>query len=125
MAGGIGTSIAFLILTGISAVASAGMSPWVVAAGLLLFGLTAGYGFPAQLNIMVDYFPVIRGTAGALQFFGRFIGTTIAPILGGALTDSFGLPSGFGLTTAFLTLGALVAYFTVANPSPALEVIPE
>jgi len=125
MAGGIGTSIAFLILTGISVIASSSMSPWVVAAGLLLFGLTAGYGFPAQLNIMVDYFPVIRGTAGALQFFGRFIGTTIAPILGGALTDSFGLPSGFGLTTAFLTLGALVAYFTVANPSPALEVIPE
>ena len=125
IAGAIGTSVAFLILTAISAMASAGMSPWVVAAGLLLFGLTAGYGFPAQLNIMVDYFPVIRGTAGALQFFGRFIGTTIAPILGGVLTDSFGLPSGFGSATIFLTLGALVAYFTVSNPSPAMEVVPE
>jgi DHA1 family bicyclomycin/chloramphenicol resistance-like MFS transporter len=125
MAGAVGTSIAFLILTGISSVATVGMSPLVVSAGLLLFGLTAGYGFPAQLNIMVDYFPVIRGTAGALQFFGRFIGTTIAPILAGALADGFDLPSGYGLATAFLTLGAMVAYFTVSNPSPAMEVVPE
>ncbi len=125
LAGAIGTSVAFLILTGISAMASASMSPWAVVAGLFLFGLTAGYGFPAQLNIMVDYFPVIRGTAGALQFFGRFIGTTIAPILGGLLTDRFGLPSGYGLTTALLVLGLVVAFFTVENPTPLMEVIPE
>lgn len=125
VAGAIGTSFAFLILTVISAVANAGMSPWVVAAGLFLFGLTAGYGFPAQLNIMVDYFPIIRGTAGALQFFGRFIGTTIAPIIGGLLTDNFGLPSGFGLTTVLLALGTLVAFYTVENPAPLMKAVPE
>lgn len=123
--GAMGTSVAFTVLTIISSIASTGMSPLVVSAGLLLFGLTAGYGFPAQLNIMVDYFPVIRGTAGALQFFARFIGTTIAPILAGLLTDSFGLPSGYGLATAFLTLGAMIAFFTVSNPVPAMEVVAE
>jgi predicted MFS family arabinose efflux permease len=119
--GAIGTVIAFVLLTVISALASPAMSPVVVAAALLVFGLAAGYGFAAQLNIMVDYFPAIRGTAGALQFFARFLGTTIAPILCGYLADTLGLPSGFGLATILLALGAGIAYYTVLNPVPAAE----
>jgi MFS family permease len=110
------------MLTFMSAVADSGMSPLVVAAALLAFGLTAGYGFAAQLNIMVDYFPAMRGTAGALQFFARFIGTTIAPTLAGYLADRAGLPSGYGLATTLLALGALIAYFTISNPMPVSEV---
>jgi len=92
------------------------MSPVVVAAALLTFGLTAGYGFAAQLNIMVDNFPAMRGTAGALQFFARFIGTTIAPAFAGYLADKLGLPSGYGFATMLLALGAVIAYFTISNP---------
>ena len=122
--GAVGTVIAFALLTILSALATAKMSPAVVAAALFAFGLAAGYGFAAQLNIMVDYFPAMRGTAGALQFFARFIGTTIAPILAGYLADSVGLASGFGLATVLLALSALIAYFTVINPVHAPEAIP-
>lgn len=118
-----GATVAFLALTFISAVATSSMSPIVVAAALLAFGLTAGYGFAAQLNIMVDYFPAMRGTAGALQFFARFIGTTIAPLLAGYLADRLGLPSGYGLATATLTLGAVISYFTISNPARVSEVV--
>ncbi len=121
--GVIGATVAFVALTFISAIATSNMSPVVVAVALLAFGLTAGYGFAAQLNIMVDYFPAMRGTAGALQFFARFIGTTIAPITAGYLADRLGLPSGYSLATVLLALGAVVAYFTISNPVHAAEVV--
>lgn len=123
LVGVMGATVAFVALTFISVIATSSMSPVVVAAALLAFGLPAGYGFAAQLNIMVDYFPAMRGTAGALQFFARFIGTTIAPLLAGYLADWLGLSSGYGLATALLALGALIAYFTVSNPVHTPEVV--
>src|SRR3990172_8184841 len=120
--GALGTVITFGALTVISAIATAVTPPALVAAGLLAFGLTAGFGFPAQLNIMVDNFRAMRGTAGALQFFARFVGTTVAPILAGTLADGFGLPAGYGAATLLLGLGAVIAFFTIANPQPVLEV---
>jgi len=123
IAGVAGATLAFVALTFISALASSNMSPVVVAAALLAFGLTAGFGFAAQLNIMVDYFPAMRGTAGALQFFARFIGTTIAPLAAGFLADGLGLPSGYGLATTLLFVGAIIAYFTISNPVHTTEVV--
>lgn len=123
IAGAIGATLAFAALTVISALANARMSPVVVAAALLGFGLTAGYGFAAQLNIMVDYFPAMRGTAGALQFFARFIGTTVAPLAAGSFTDVLGLSSGYGLATTLLLIGAVIAYFTISNPVHSSEVV--
>ena len=120
--GALGTVITFGALTVISAIATAVTPPALVAAGLLAFGLTAGFGFPAQLNIIVDNFRAMRGTAGALQFFARFVGTTVAPILAGTLADGFGLPAGYGAATLLLGLGAVIAFFTIANPQPVLEV---
>lgn len=120
--GALGTVIAFVLLTVVSALATASMSPVVVAAALFVFGLAAGYGFAAQLSIMVDYFPTMRGTAGALQFFARFIGTTIAPILAGTLADSLSVTSGFALATVLLALSAAIAYFTISNPLQVSEV---
>ena len=117
-----GATVTFLALTLISGIAASSMSPVVVASALFAFGLTAGYGFAAQLNIMVDTFPAMRGTAGALQFFARFIGTTIAPTAAGYFADRLGLPSGYGLAAVLLALGALIAYFTISNPVQPVEV---
>ena len=125
VAGAGGTVIAFALLTIVSALAGPGMSPVIVSAALFIFGLAAGYGFAAQLNIMVDYFPAMRGTAGALQFFARFAGTTIAPILAGSLADRFSVTSGYGLATVLLALSAVIAYFTVSNPLQVSEVAAE
>lgn len=121
IAGVSGATLAFAALTFISAIASRGMSPMIVGMALLAFGLTAGFGFAAQLNIMVDYFPAMRGTAGALQFFARFIGTTIAPLLAGAFADSLGLTSGYALATALLAVGGGIAYLTISNPVHVME----
>lgn len=121
--GVVGATISLGAITFISAMASSNMSPVVVGAGLFVFGLTAGFGFAAQLNIMVDYFPAMRGTAGALQFFARFIGTTLAPLMAGYLADGLGLSSGYGFATGLLALGAVIAYFTVSNPMHTAEVI--
>jgi len=121
--GVIGATLSLALITYISAIAAISMSPVVVGAGLLAFGLTAGFGFAAQLNIMVDYFPVMRGTAGALQFFARFIGTTLAPVIAGILADHAGVSVGFGLATGILALGAVIAYFTISNPVHAAEVV--
>jgi len=123
IAGVVGATLSLGAITFISAIASSNMSPVVVGAGLFAFGLTAGFGFAAQLNIMVDYFPAMRGTAGALQFFARFIGTTLAPLTAGYLTDGLGVPSGYGLATGLLALGAVIAYFTISNPIHTVEVI--
>jgi MFS family permease len=120
--GVIGAALSLFVLTLISSTVTSNTSPVVVAVALLIFGLTVGYGFAAQLNIMVDNFPAMRGTAGALQFFARFIGTTIAPTLAGYLADRFGLPSGYGLATSLLALGTLIAYFTISNPMQVSEV---
>ncbi len=116
VAGALGTVIAFAMLTMVSMLATPSMSPILVGAALLTFGLTAGYGTAAQINIMVDYFPTIRGTAGALQFFARFVGATAAPAVGGYLADGLGVPSAYGLATALLALSAALAYFTTPNP---------
>jgi predicted MFS family arabinose efflux permease len=123
--GAVGTVLAFALISMVSALAAPTMSPIVVAAALFIFGLAAGYGFAAQLSIMVDYFPTLRGTAGALQFFARFVGTTIAPILGGYLADRLDVTSGYGLATLLLALSAVVAYFTISNPMQVPEAVAE
>lgn len=125
IAGVIGATLSLGAITFISAMATADMSPAIVGAGLLTFGLTAGFGFAAQLNIMVDHFPAMRGTAGALQFFARFIGTTLGPLAAGYLADRIGVSSGYGLATGILALGGVVAYFTVSNPVHLPEAVVE
>ena len=122
VSGALGTALTSGAWTFLSATATVATPVWLVIAGVTAFGLTAGFGFPAQLNIMVDYFQIIRGTAGALQFFARFVGTTIAPTLAGYLADRFGLPAGYGAATALLALGAVIAFFTVSNPVSVPEV---
>ena len=122
VSGALGTALTSGAWTFLSATATLATPVWLVIVGVTAFGLTAGFGFPAQLNIMVDYFQIIRGTAGALQFFARFVGTTIAPTLAGYLADRFGLPAGYGAATALLTLGAVIAFFTVSNPVSVPEV---
>lgn len=121
MAGVVGATVTLAVLTVLSSLASSSMPPALVGAALLAFGLTAGFGFAAQLNIMVDYFPAMRGTAGALQFFARFIGTTIAPLAAGYLADHMGLPSGYGLAAGLLAVGAVIGYLTISNPLRASE----
>jgi len=74
-----------------------------------------GFCLPVLIKIMVESFPVIRGTAGALQYFARFGGATVAPVLTGFLNDSLGLPAGFGSAAVFIFIGWFIGLFAIKD----------
>ena len=114
--GGISMTVVYCALTVVSFLASLSTPVVLVAAIVFAFGLSVGFGTPAQLTIMVEFFPALRATAGSLQFFARFLGSAIAPILGGFLADQFGLAVGFGLATVLLLFSVSIGFFTITNP---------
>lgn len=114
--GAISAAFGFALVTALSLIANETTPPTFFAAAIFIYGFAAGFGFAPQLNLMVDFFPAQRGTAGALQYFARFAGTTVAPSLGGYLTDRFNVSAGFGLATILLSIGAVIAFTTISNP---------
>lgn len=85
-------------------------------------GLLMGFCLPVLIKIMVEYFPIIRGTAGALQYFARFAGSTFAPVLTGYLNDTRGVSYGFGSAAVIIGLGWLIAILVVSDPAPLAEI---
>jgi predicted MFS family arabinose efflux permease len=88
-------------------------------------GILVGFCLPMQLKVMVDHFPDLRGTAGALLIFMRFLGASLAPVAGGWLADISGVAAGFALTAILLGLVFLVVNATSAErgPEPAQDPI--
>jgi len=116
-----GTVLSFSLLALLSGQGSA-LSPLFAIYGLvLLTGLLMGFCLPVLIKIMVEFFPVIRGTAGALQYFSRFAGSTLAPVLTGYLNDARGTPFGFGSAAVVIGLAWLIAVLVVSDPAPLPE----
>ncbi len=116
LGGALGTVISQGTLTVLS---QNGAIPLIlVAVNVLLIGLTIGFCLPVQIKVMVEHFPSIRATAGALLYAARFLGATIAPVLTGYLADRVGLMAGFASATLLLACGALVAFMTISDPLP-------
>lgn len=88
---------------------------------VLVAGISMGFCLPVLIKIMVEYFSAIRGTAGALQYFARFAGSTVAPVLTGYLTDTYGLGAGFGSAAAIIGIGWVLGLMVVADPPLQLE----
>lgn len=120
--GALSAAIAFAVVAAISFIATDATPVAVFALAIFVYGFAAGFGFGPQLAIMVDFFPAQRGTAGALQYFARFAGTTLAPSLGGFFTDQFNVSVGFGFAAALLFVGALIAFATIRDPSSMQKV---
>lgn len=99
--------LAFLLLTGASRLE---MPPgtWL-RAGLptALCGVTVGFSLPVQMKIMLENFPKLRGTAGAVQYSARFLGASVAPALTGFLVDAASPNLALASAAAVLLLGAL------------------
>lgn len=94
--------LAYGLLLIASFLAAPGFSLLWLALAVGMFGVAAGAGFPAQLSLMVDNFPALRATAGTAQLFARAMGSTLAPVLAGVLSQRGGQPLGFGFALLVL-----------------------
>ncbi len=118
LVGTAGAALAFAFLALLSSGNTFGLPLIYVAVAVLVAGILMGFCLPVLIKIMVEHFPVIRGTAGALQYFARFAGSTFAPVVTGYLADSLGLPFGFGSAAVIIGLGWLVGILVIADPLP-------
>jgi predicted MFS family arabinose efflux permease len=116
--GSIGTVLSMGALTLLSIAASPTTPFLLVATFVLTLGFSIGICLPVQIKVMVEYFPVMRGTAGSLLYAARFLGAAIAPVLTGYLADQLGLPAGFGSATILLASGALITFMVISDPVP-------
>lgn len=114
--GSAGTVVSFSALAALSGLASPDTPLILVPVIIMVCGFTVGFGLPALLKIMVDFFPEMRGTAGAMQVFARFIGATLAPALTSYLAERADLAAGFGSAVAVLAVGSVLGFFTLSDP---------
>jgi predicted MFS family arabinose efflux permease len=112
-------TIAFSVVTVISGTAGQSTPVAFIAGAILTSGFAIGFSLPAQLKIMVDYFPSLRGTASGLSLTFRFVGATLSPVVTGYLADTFSLTAGYGSATMLLAGGAIISILTIKEPSPA------
>jgi POT family proton-dependent oligopeptide transporter len=108
MFGSIGALSGFGVLTIVSWLNSIQTPIVLVAAAVATCGFMIGFVLPAQLKLMIDYYPDIRGTASGISIFARFMGATLAPVLCGYLADQYGLAVGFGSGGILLVIGVVV-----------------
>ncbi len=111
-------AFAFSILTLISRSADQSTPVPFIAGAVITSGFAIGFSLPAQLKIMVDYFPSLRGTASGLAIFFRFIGATLSPIVTGFLADTFSPTAGYASAAILLAAGAVISIITIKEPSP-------
>ena len=95
-------ALAYSPLLVVSLLAAPGFSPVWAALAVSLFGIVVGAGFPAQLSLMVEHFPALRATAGTLQLFARALGSTLAPVLAGLLSQRGSQPLAYGFALLVL-----------------------
>jgi DHA1 family bicyclomycin/chloramphenicol resistance-like MFS transporter len=113
-------ALAFSLLTLISRTADQSTPVILIAGTVLTSGFAIGFCLPAQLKIMLDYYPTLRGTAGGLSMFFRFMGATLSPVVTGYLADTFSLTAGYASAAILLSAGAVICILTIREPVPAL-----
>lgn len=121
LSGTLGVVASFTLLAAVSGHQPTPALERLLAVLVFAGGVLLGFCLPVQLKIMVDHFPDLRATAGALLIFMRFIGASLAPVIGGWLADRSGVASGFAFTAALSGLLLLVVHVTTVEnePSPA------
>ncbi len=111
-------AFAFSVLTVISRTADQSTPITFIAGAVITSGFAIGFSLPAQLKIMVDYFPSLRGTASGVSISFRFLGATLSPVVTGYLADTFSLTAGYGSAAILLAAGAVISILTIKEPSP-------
>ena len=110
-------AFAFSVLTVISRTADQSTPVALIAGAVITSGFAIGFCLPAQLKIMVDYFPSLRGTASGVSISFRFLGATLSPVVTGYLADTFSLTAGYGSAVILLAAGAVISILTIQEPS--------
>jgi MFS family permease len=116
--GSICAALGFSLLTYLSKTSDIYTPVYVIGGIIFLSGISIGFCLPAQLKIMVDHFPSIRGTANGLMIFFRFMGASMAPAITGYLADKFSVTAGFGSTAILLSIGAVVTILLITDITP-------
>lgn len=116
--GSIGTVLSMGALTFLSGIANPSTSLLLVGLCVIALGFSIGICLPVQIKVMVGYFSIMRGSAGSLLYFARFLGAAAAPVLTGFLADNVSLPSGFSSATILLAVGALFTFMVITDPAP-------
>jgi DHA1 family bicyclomycin/chloramphenicol resistance-like MFS transporter len=111
-------ALAFGGLTLISRISDQSTPVAVIAGAIFITGFAVGFILPAQLKIVVDYFPAMRGTASGLTFSFRFIGATFSPFVAGYLADTYNLTAGYGSAVILLAAGVVTSILAIKEPSP-------
>lgn len=112
-----GTVLSMAALTILSVVANPSTSLLLVGLCVIVLGISIGICLPVQIKVMVGYFSLMRGSAGSLLYFARFLGATVAPVLTGYLADNVNLSAGFGSATILLVVGALFTFMVISDPA--------
>lgn len=116
-------ALAFSLLALISRTADQSTPVIYIAGAVITSGFAIGFCLPAQLKIMVDYYPTLRGTASGLSMSFRFIGASLSPVVTGYLADTFSLTAGYASAAILLAASAAISILTIREPLPApLEV---
>jgi MFS family permease len=111
-------AFAFGVLTVISRSADQSTPIFFIAAAIITSGFAIGFSLPAQLKIMVDYYPSLRGTASGLSLTFRFVGATLSPVVSGYLADTYSLTTGYGSAAILLGASAVISILTIKEPPP-------
>jgi DHA1 family bicyclomycin/chloramphenicol resistance-like MFS transporter len=113
--GAICAALGFGVLTVLSITADLYTPVYFVGGIIFISGISIGFCLPAQLKIMVDHFPSIRGTANGLLIFFRFMGSSMAPAITGYLADQYSIAAGFASATFLLSIGAFLAILLISD----------
>ena len=116
--GSICAAMGYSFLTYLSRTADINTPIYVIGGIIFLSGVSIGFCLPAQLKIMVDHFPSIRGTANGLLIFSRFMGASMAPVITGYLADKYSVTAGFGSAAILLSIGAVLTILLITDKTP-------
>jgi MFS family permease len=116
--GSICAALGYSFLTYLSRTADINTPLYVIGGIIFLSGVSIGFCLPAQLKIMVDHFPSIRGTANGLLIFSRFMGASMAPVITGYLADKYSVTAGFGSAVIMLSIGAVLTILLITDKTP-------
>lgn len=94
---------------------------WAFLLGIVLFGVGTGlYGTP-RVTVLSSVYPDRDGTAIGICSGSGNVGTTVLPVVAGALTAAFGWRFGFGFALPPFALALALLWWYVPNDTGRIE----
>ena len=101
------------------------MSGWAVAGlGNFLFGLGVGVVFPVLLALMIDGLPAQASKLSALLMIGYSVGSQLAGVVVGSLSDWVGLHAAYASLLLVVLAFTAVVWRIIHFPVPVPVLVP-